>query len=186
MATTADIRNGLVIEHKNDLYKVVDFQHVKPGKGGAFVRTKLKNMKTGRVIDETWNSGEQITTVKVRFRPIQYLYKGGGELHFMDNETYETIALPEESLTDYLAYMTENMALQIQVKDDGQYLDVVFPPYVDLAVTMAYDAARGDTAGAVTKPVTVETGYEVQVPPFIKQGDRIRIDTATGKYVERL
>lgn len=186
MATTADIRNGLIIEHKNDLYRVVDFQHVKPGKGGAFVRTKLKNLKTGRVIDETWNSGESITPVRLRHVEILYLYNGGGEYHFMDNESYEQFSMTDDQLRDYLPYMTENMTLQVLVRDDGTHVDLVFPDSVELTVTMAPGAARGDTSGPVTKPVTVETGYELQVPPFIKEGDRIRIDTSTGKYLERV
>ncbi len=185
MATTADFRNGVVIQHKGDLYRVVEFQHVKPGKGGAFVRTKLKNLRSGRVIDETWNAGESVEIVRLTRRPIQFLYAGGDEYHFMDNENYDQFTVPVEMLKDHLSFLLENMTMEALVKDDGNIVDVEFPPSVNLLVTEAYDAARGDTAGSVQKPVKVETGYELFVPPFIKQGDRIRIDTGTGKYMER-
>lgn len=186
MASTADFRNGLVIEFKNDLYKIVEFQHVKPGKGGAFVRSKLKNVKTGRVIDETWNSGASITIVPMRHKKIQYLYQNGSEYCFMDNETYEQIELTREMMEDYLPYLTENMEMELMVREaDGTPIDLNFPTTVVLEVTEAHEAARGDTAGAVTKEVQVETGLRLQVPPFIKQGERIKIDTRTGKYLER-
>lgn len=186
MATTADLRNGIVIEYKNDLYKVVDSQHVKPGKGGAFVRAKLKNLRTGRVLDDTWTSGATIVIVEVRSRPIQYLYSAGIEYHFMDTETYEQIELPQKMLEPYLPFMTENMAMELLVRRDNEStIDVAFPGSVVLEVTEAFDAARGDSAGSITKPVKVETGFELQVPPFISQGEKIRIDTATGKYIER-
>ncbi|MFB3908329.1 MAG: elongation factor P [Candidatus Eisenbacteria bacterium] len=187
MATTADIRNGLVLDYKNDLYKVVDFQHVKPGKGGAFVRAKLKNLKTGRVLDDTWNAGSTIYPVAVRYRPIQYLYASGAEYVFMDTETYEQIELPAALMKPYLPYLTESMEMQLMAReDDGSTVDVVFPATVTLLVTEAHDAARGDSAGSVTKPVKVETGYELQVPPFISEGEKIRVDTSTGKYLERV
>jgi elongation factor P len=187
VATTADLRNGIVIEYKNDLYKVVDTQHVKPGKGGAFVRAKLKNLRTGKVLDDTWTSGATIVIVEIRSRPIQYLYSAGTEYHFMDTETYEQIELPQELLKPYLPFMTENMAMELLVREDNENtIDVAFPTSVVLDVTEAHDAARGDSAGSVTKPVKVETGYELQVPPFISQGERIRIDTTTGKYIERV
>jgi elongation factor P len=187
VATTADLRNGIVIEYKNDLYKVVDFQHVKPGKGGAFVRAKLKNIRTGKVLDDTWTSGATIVVVEVRRRPIQYLYSAGTEYHFMDTETYEQLELPKEMLQPYLPFMTESMAMESLVRqDDESTIDVAFPASVVLEVTEAHDAARGDSAGSVTKPVKVETGYELHVPPFISQGEKIRIDTTTGKYIERV
>ncbi|MEZ4647418.1 MAG: elongation factor P [Candidatus Eisenbacteria bacterium] len=186
MATTADIRNGLVIDFKDDLYKIVDFQHVKPGKGGAFVRAKLKNIRTGRVIDNTWNAGSTINPVRMRHKQIQYLYSTGDDYHFMDNETYEQLELPKAMIEPYLPYLLENMEMQVLVKEEDEMpVDLDFPATVVLEVTEAYDAARGDTAGAVTKEVTVETGLQLQVPPFIKQGEKIRIDTSTGKYMER-
>lgn len=186
MATTQDIRNGLIIDFKDDLYRVVDFQHVKPGKGGAFVRAKLKNVKSGRVIDNTWNAGEKIFPVRVSQRKVQYLFSNNEDYTFMDNESYEQFELPKAVLEDYLDYLLENQEMELLVKDDGTTVDLEFPQSVTLEVTESHDAARGDTAGAVTKEVMVETGYRLQVPPFIKQGDRIRIDTRTGKYVERM
>lgn len=186
MASTADFRNGLVIAFKNDLYKIVDFQHVKPGKGGAFVRSKLKNITTGRVIDETWNSGASITIVPMRHRKVQYLYSDGEAYHFMDRDTYDQFELPKEMLADYLAFLVDNMEMELMVKEgDGSPVDLQFPTTVVLEVTEAADAARGDTAGAVTKEVTLQTGHTVQVPPFIKQGEKVKVDTRTGKYLER-
>lgn len=186
MASTADFRNGLVIEFKNGLYKIVEFQHVKPGKGGAFVRSKLKNISTGKVIDETWNSGASITIVPMRHRKVQYLYSDGSSYNFMDQETYEQFELPRDMLEEYLPYLTDNMEMELMVKDaDASPVDLQFPASVVLEVTQAADAARGDTAGAVTKEVTLQTGHVAQVPPFIKQGEKIRIDTRTGKYLER-
>ncbi len=186
MANTADIRNGLVIEFKNDLYKIVEFQHVKPGKGGAFVRAKLKNIKTGRVIDNTWNAGASIEPVAMRHKQIQYLYSNGDEYVFMDNDTYEQLELTKEMVEPYLPYLLENMEMQVLCREeDGIPVDLDFPGTVILEVTEAYDAARGDTAGAVTKEVTMETGLQIQVPPFIKQGEKLKIDTKTGKYLER-
>ena len=185
MATTADIRNGLVIDFKNDLYRVVDFQHVKPGKGGAFVRAKLKNIKTGRVIDNTWNAGSTIDPVRVSPRKVQFLFSSGDDYTFMDNETYEQFELPKSMLEDYLPYMLENQEMEVMLHENGSPVDIDFPASVILEVTESHDAARGDTAGAVTKEVQLETGIRIQVPPFIKQGEKIRVDTRTGKYLER-
>ncbi len=185
MATTADFRNGMVIRHRGDLYKIVEFQHVKPGKGGAFVRTKLKSLTSAKVIDETFNAGTTIERVKVFKKPIQYLYAAGEEYHFMDTETYDPITVPKDLLADYIPYMLESMMMALVVDEPGNVLDVEFPPKVTLQVTEAYDAARGDTAGAITKEVVLETGAKVHVPPFIKQGEKIVIDTSTGKYMER-
>lgn len=186
MATTADFRNGLVIEFKNDLYRVAEFQHVKPGKGGAFVRTKLKNIKTGRVVDETWNSGANITIVPLRHKTMQYLYNSGSEYVFMDTETFEQAELSKEIIAPYLPYLTESMNVELMVREsDDSPIDIDFPVSVVLEVTEAADAARGDTTGSVTKIVKVETGLEVKVPPFIKQGEKIKIDTRSGQYLER-
>jgi elongation factor P len=175
-----------VIRFRGDLYRIVEFQHVKPGKGGAFVRTKLKNLLSGKVIDETWNAGASVETVRLAQRPIQYLYSGGNEFHFMDTETYEQLTVPEEMLKEYLPYLVESMTLELVCEEaTGNYLYVDFPQTVVLTVTEAHDAARGDSAGAITKSVKVETGYEITVPPFIKEGEKIKIDTTTGKYIER-
>ena len=185
MATTADFRNGMVIRHKGDLYRIVEFQHVKPGKGGAFVRSKLRSLKTGRVIDETWNAGASIERVKVFKKPIQFLYTSGDEYHFMDNESYDQLLVPKEILEPFLPYLLEAMTMDLNVDEQGTVIDIDFPQKVTLEVTEAFDAARGDTAGAITKEVKVETGATIRVPPFIKQGERIVIDTTTGQYIER-
>lgn len=185
LATTADIRNGLVIDFKNDLYRVVDFQHVKPGKGGAFVRAKLKNIKTGRVIDNTWNAGSTIDPVRVSHRKVQFLFNSGDDYTFMDNESYEQLELPKSMLEDYLPYLLANQEMELMLHENGSPVDIDFPASVVLQVTESHDAARGDTAGAVTKEVKLETGIRIQVPPFIKQGEKIKVDTRTGKYLER-
>ncbi|MEZ4655269.1 MAG: elongation factor P [Candidatus Eisenbacteria bacterium] len=174
-----------MINFKNDLYRIVDFQHVKPGKGGAFVRAKLKNIKTGRVIDNTWNAGSSIEAVRVSHRKVQYLFGSGDTYTFMDNESYEQLELPKSMLEDYLPYLLENQEMELMIHEDGSPVDLDFPTSVVLEVTESHDAARGDTAGAVTKEVQLETGLRIQVPPFIKQGERIKIDTRTGKYLER-
>jgi elongation factor P len=186
VATTADIRNGLVIEHKNDLYRVVDFQHVKPGKGGAFVRTKLKNLKTGRVIDETWNSGEKIADVRLDPHTMQFLYASGDDYHFMNTETYDQIQMPRAMLEEFAGYLKDGMMLNILMRD-AEIVTIDFPQMVELEIVETEDAAaRGDTARAFQKKAKVETGAEVMVPGFIKLGDRVKIDTTTGKYVERV
>ena len=186
MATTADIRNGLVIEHKNDLYRVVDFQHVKPGKGGAFVRTKLKNLKTGRVIDETWNSGERITDVRLEPHTMQFLYASGDDYHFMNTATYDQVQIPRATLDEFAGYLKDGMTLDILMRD-AEIVTIDFPQMVELEIVETEDAAaRGDTARAFQKRAKVETGAEVMVPGFIKLGDRVKIDTTTGKYVERV
>ena len=186
MATTADIRNGLVIEHKNDLYRVVEFQHVKPGKGGAFVRTKLKNLKTGRVIDETWNSGEKISDVRLEPHNMQFLYASGDDYHFMNTETYDQVQIPRATLDEFAGYLKDGMTLDILMRD-AEIVTIDFPQMVELEIVETEDAAaRGDTARAFQKRAKVETGAEVMVPGFIKLGDRVKIDTTTGKYVERV
>ena len=186
MATTADIRNGLVIEHKNDLYRVVEFQHVKPGKGGAFVRTKLKNLKTGRVIDETWNSGEKLVDVRLEPHTMQFLYASGDDYHFMNTETYDQIQMPRALLEEFAGYLKDGMMLNILMRD-ADIVTIDFPQMVELEIVETEDAAaRGDTARAFQKRAKVETGAEVMVPGFIKLGDRVKIDTTTGKYVERV
>jgi elongation factor P len=186
LATTADIRNGLVIEHKNELWRIVEFQHVKPGKGGAFVRTKLKNLRTGRVVDETWNSGERIQDVRLEPHEVQFLYASGDEFHFMNTETYDQIALGRERLGDQAGFLKDGTKLTLLMNGE-QIVTVEFPQMVELAVVETEEtAARGDTARAFQKPARMETGIEVMVPGFIKGGDVIKVDTTTGKYVERV
>lgn len=186
MATTADFRNGLCIEFNNDLYTIVEFQHVKPGKGGAFVRTKLKNLKTGKVIENTFNSGVKVTTARIEKRPHQYIYKDDTGYHFMDMNTFEQINLQE------------NIIENADLLKEGQEVDIIFhaetetplscelPPFVELAITYTEPGVRGDTATNATKQAIMETGAEIQVPLFINQDDTIKVDTRTRSYSERV
>jgi elongation factor P len=186
MATTADFRNGLCLEYNNDLYAIVEFQHVKPGKGGAFVRTKLKSLTTGKVIENTFNSGVKVTTARIERRAHQYLYKDDTGCHFMDMTSFEQINLPED--------MIENADLM----KDGQEVEILFhaetetplscelPPFVELEITYAEPGIKGDTATNTTKPATLETGAQIQVPLFINEGEKIKVDTRTRSYSERV
>lgn len=187
MATTADIRNGLCIEYNHDIYQIVEFQHVKPGKGPAFVRTKLKSIRTGKVVDNTFSAGHKITTARIERRPHQYLYKDDFGFTFMDTTTFEQVIVQKE--------MVENADL---IKD-GQEADVLFhvekndeiigcelPQFVILAITYSEPGLKGDTATNATKPATLETGAEIQVPLFVNEGDVIKIDTKSRSYVERV
>ncbi|MGH7725412.1 MAG: elongation factor P [Candidatus Eiseniibacteriota bacterium] len=186
MATTADIKNGLIIEHKNDLYRIVEFQHVKPGKGGAFVRTKLKNLKTGRVIDETWNSGEKIVDVRLEPTAVQFLYASGDDFHFMNTESFDQLTIERAKIEDHAGFLKDGMVLNLLMRG-SEIVTIDFPATVELEVVETEQAAtRGDTAKAFQKPAKLETGIEVMVPGFIKPGDRIKVDTDSGKYVERV
>lgn len=186
MASTSDIRNGMCLEMNGDIYSVVEFLHVKPGKGAAFVRTKLKSLTTGKVVDNTWPSGHKIDEVRVERRKFQYLYNDEMGYNFMDNDTFDQISLKEEMLdrANLLKEGTEIEVLFHAVKDIP--LTAELPSHVTLQVTYTEPGVRGDTATNVTKPATVETGAEVKVPIFINEGDKIKIDTRTGEYLERV
>jgi elongation factor P len=186
MPTTADIKNGLVIRFNNDLVQVTEFQHVKPGKGPAFVRTKLKNLATGRVVDNTFSSGVAIYPVRVERRKFQYLYPDESGFNFMDNETFDQIIL-NENLVDNADLMKEGQEVEILINtEDESPILCELPPYVELEVVYAEPGIRGDTANSPKKPVEVETGARIMVPLFIEQGERIRIDTRTRDYSERV
>jgi elongation factor P len=186
MATTADIRNGLCIEFNGDLFSVVEFQHVKPGKGGAFVRTKLKNLKTGKVISNTFNSGAKINIQRVERRPYQFLYKDDNGYHFMNNQTFEQIQLMKE-LIDAPDLLKESQNVEIVFHADNEsVLNCELPSHVELEVTYTEPGLRGDTATATLKPATVETGATIQVPLFINIGEKIKVDTRTYTYYERV
>lgn len=186
MASTSDFRNGLCIEHNNGLYQIVEFQHVKPGKGPAFVRTKLKNLTTGRVLDNTFTAGVKINTVRIERRPFQFLYKDESGYHFMHKETYEQIFL-EESLIDAYKLLKDGQDVEIVFHaDEEEVLFCDLPAYVELEITYTEPGIKGDTATNTLKPAKVETGAEVRVPLFINQGDRIKVDTKTGSYSERI
>ena len=186
MADTSDFRNGLIIRYKNDPYIIVEFQHVKPGKGGAFVRTTLKNMKTGRVLDNTFRSGESVDVIRVERRKYQYLYKDTAGLMLMDNETYEQIPVPEETLGEGTLYLKEGFEVELLVDDNDQIISAEIPIFVNLEVKETEPGFKGDTANNALKPAKLETGATVNVPLFINEGDILKIDTRTGGYVERV
>jgi elongation factor P len=186
MATTADIRNGLVIEFNNDLYSIVEFQHVKPGKGPAFIRTKLKNLKSGRVIANTFDSGVKIDVARVERRKYQYLYKDDSGYHFMHLETYEQTFIPEE-LINSPAFLKEGQEVEILFHADTETaLTCELPTYVELLLTYTEPGMKGNTATNAMKAATLETGANIRVPLFIEIGDKIRVDTRTGEYSERV
>jgi elongation factor P len=186
VATTADFKNGLVLEIDGHLYQMVYFQHVKPGKGGAFVRTKLKNIRTGAVLDRTFNAGERVTDARLQRRPIQYSYVDGHFYHFMDQQTFDDIMLTDDLIgADQLKYLKEGMECEGLVHNDRVIL-VELPNFVELAVTRTDPGVRGDTATGATKPATLETGATVQVPLFIEEGQVIRVDRRDDKYLTRV
>ena len=186
MATTADIRNGLVIDFNNDLYTIVEFQHVKPGKGSAFVRTKLKSLKTGCVIPYTFDSGERIEIARVERRKYQYLYKDDSGYHFMHMESFEQIFLPEE-LINAPQFLKEAQDVEIVFHADTESpLSCDLPPFVELKIVYTEPGLRGNTATNTLKDSTLETGAHVRIPLFIESGEVIRVDTRTGDYYERV
>ncbi|WP_420582847.1 elongation factor P [Reichenbachiella sp.] len=186
MASTADFKNGMCIEYNNGLYFIIEFQHVKPGKGPAFVRTKLKNVKTGKVVDNTFTSGHKVNTARIERRNYQFLYKDDLGYNFMDNDTYEQINI-EEELIDAPQFLK-----------DGENVDVIFhaeeemilgcelPNHVIMEITYTEPGLKGDTATNASKPATTETGASIQVPLFIDQGDVVKVESKTGNYVERV
>ena len=184
MATTADIKNGVVILHKNKRMKVIEFQHVKPGKGGAFVRTKLKDMLTGKIIDHTFNAGARMEYIRIEAKKMQYLYDDGDSYYFMDNDTYEQIAVSDTVVSDSKNFMIAGMNVELLL-DGDEVLDVRIPPHVNLKVTETEPGFKGNTATGATKSAKIETGFTLQVPLFIDIDDVLRIDTRTGEYVER-
>ena len=184
MATTADIKNGVVILHKDKRMKVIEFQHVKPGKGGAFVRTKLKDLLTGKIIDHTFNAGARMVYIRIEAKKMQYLYEDGDSFYFMDNDTYEQITVGESVVSESKNFMIAGMNVEL-LFDGSEVLDVRIPLHVNLKVTETEPGFKGNTATGATKPATVETGYILQVPLFIDTDDILRIDTRSGAYIER-
>lgn len=185
MISTNQLKNGNHIEVDGTVYKVLESQHVKPGKGGAFVRTKLRRASDGAVIDKTFRAGEKFRAVRTETRKMQFLYSDGNEAHFMDSESYEQLALPEQSLAEPLQWVKPNSEVDLLFIDDSPS-DLNLPSAVELEVTETEPGLRGDTAsGGGSKPATLETGVKVQVPLFINIGERIRVDTRTGAYVAR-
>ncbi len=185
MIDTSDFRNGLHIIQDGEIFTIIEFQHVKPGKGGAFVRTKLKNLKTGAVIDKTFRAGERMDQAVVERKTMQYLYHEGDDYILMDMESYESVPVNASLFGDQVKYLKENTDVTALVHE-GSIIGVEIPFFVELEVTETDPGVRGDTASGGSKPATLETGAVVQVPFFINVGDRIRVDTRTDEYMERV
>lgn len=186
MATTSDIRKGLCMHYKNDIYKVVDFLHVKPGKGPAYVRTKLKSLTTGKTIDNTFSAGHKIDDIRVETRPYQFLYADDDFYHFMQTDDYTQIRITE-SILDFPGLLKEGQVVNIAMNaEDEMPLSVEMPPNIVLEVTQTEPGVKGNTATNATKPAKVETGAEIQVPLFINEGDKIKVETENATYKERV
>ena len=185
MPTTNDLKNGMTLNIDGTLMNVVDFQHVKPGKGGAFVRTRLKNVRTGRVLDKTFRADEPVEVAILEKRQMQFLYRDEVGFHFMDTETYDQVAVDGEAVGDAASYMIDGSTPYVTFYD-GSALGVELPASVELAVSETEPGVKGDRVSGATKPATVETGAVVQVPLFVETGDRIKVDTRTGAYLTRV
>ncbi len=185
MISTGDLKKGITIELDGQLFTIVDWQHIKMGRGGAIVRTKLRNLRSGSLTDRTFDAGERFQRAFLERRPVQYSYNDGDTYYFMDNESYETVALTGEQLGDAKNYLLDGMQLEI-VSYNDEPLSVELPGTVDLEVTYTEPGFKGDTATGGTKPATLETGLVVQVPLFVTTGEKIRVKTDTGTYVERV
>ena len=185
MISTNDFQTGLTIELDGDLYKIVNYDHVKPGKGGAFVQTELKNLDTGSTITKRFRSGEKVNKAYIETKPYQFLYRSGDNYVFMDNETYEQINLSQDRLGQATEYLKENQEIELELYEE-EVIGVNIPDTVELAVADAPPAIRGNTVSGGSKVVTLETGAEVKVPLFIEAGDILKIDTRSGEYIERV
>ena len=185
MISVNDLKTGLTLQLDNGLWSVVEFLHVKPGKGAAFVRSKLKNVETGQVVEKTFRAGEKVAKAMLDRREMQYLYKEGNEYVMMDNETYEQLQVTADQIGDGIKYLKENMVVQI-LMHDSRIIGVDLPAHVILEVTDTPPSEKGNTAQGGTKPATLETGATIMVPLFVNQNDFIRVDTRTGEYMERV
>ncbi|AUS77562.1 elongation factor P [Actinoalloteichus sp. AHMU CJ021] len=185
MASTNDLKNGLVLNLDGQLWSVVSFQHVKPGKGGAFVRTTLKNVLSGKVVDKTFNAGVKVETANVDKREMTYLYPDGGDFVFMDAETYDQLPVPAETVGDAAKFMLENQTAIVAVHE-GTPLYVELPASVELVVKHTDPGLQGDRSTGGNKPATLETGAEIQVPLFLNTGDKVKVDTRDGRYLGRV
>jgi elongation factor P len=185
VATTNDLKNGTVLRIDGQLWTVIEFQHVKPGKGGAFVRTKLKNVLSGKVVDRTFNAGTKVETANVDKRDMQYLYKDGEDFVFMDTDTYDQITVPAATVGDAANFMLESTNAMVAT-NDGVPLYVELPPSVTLMVTYTEPGLQGDRSSAGTKPATLETGYQIQVPLFLESDTKVKVDTRDGSYLGRV
>src|ERR1700712_902414 len=185
MATSNDLKNGLVLNLDGELWAVVEFQHVKPGKGGAFVRTKLKNVMSGKVVDKTFNAGTRVETATVDKRDMQYLYKDGTDYIFMDGSSYEQIPVAEVTVGEASHFLLENQTATVAIHE-GTPLYVELPTSVILEITYTEPGLQGDRSTGGTKPATLETGYDIQVPLFLETGTKVKVDTRTGDYLGRV
>jgi len=185
MADTSDFRNGLIIKFKNDLYSIAEFQHVKPGKGGAFVRSTLRNLRTGRVLENTFRAGEKVDIVRVERRKYQYLYSDGNSLVCMDNETYEQINIAKELISDGIKFLKESEEVEVLL-NGSEIISVEIPIFINLKVVETEPGFKGDTATGAVKSAKLETGAQINVPLFINEGDILKVDTRTGEYSERV
>jgi len=186
MATdTSNFRNGLKIELDGEPFTITYFQHVKPGKGGAFVRTKVKNLRTGRVVDKRFRAGEKVELADIEERKMQYLYPEGDSLVFMDNQSYEQTPFSREQVGDDIKFLKENTDVDVLFWN-GKALNIQLPNFIQAQISQCEPGEKGDTASNVTKPATLETGAVVQVPLFVNEGETIRVDTRSGEYVERV
>jgi len=185
MATTADFRNGLCIEYNNDLFTIVQFQHVKPGKGGAFVRTKIKNLINGKVLDKTFRSGEKVKKPDFIEKKMQFLYKMENEFHFMDSSSFDQIFLYKEQIGENVNFLKENLEVNI-FYFKGKPVGIDLPTFVDLKIEKTEPGIKGDTVSGGTKPAILETGAKINVPLFLNEGDVIKVDTRKGEYIERV
>jgi len=186
MATTSDIRNGMIINFKGELFEIVEFQHVKPGKGGAFVRTKLKNIKTGKVLENTFRTSEKLEEVRVEKHKKEYLYFDGSFYVFMDSTTYEQMSVPAEIIGDLDKYLIENMVVGMKLDPKGEILGIELPITVVQEIAECEPNVRGNTASASGKKAVTANGLTITVPFFIEVGDKIKIDTRNGEYIERV
>ena len=184
MISTNQFKNGMHIDVDGTVYRIVEFQHVKPGKGGAFVRTKLKALESGAVVDKTFRAGEKMPRVRTEVKNVTYLYNDGSDVHLMDAETFDQLALPAASMTEELRFMRENDTIQLLLVD-GSPSGVQLPAAVELEVVDTEPGVKGDTVSNVTKPATLETGAVVSVPLFVNVGERIRVDTREARYISR-
>lgn len=185
MATTNDIKNGTVLNLEGQLWSVIEFQHVKPGKGGAFVRTKMKNVRTGKIVDKTFNAGLKIETATVDRRDYQYLYRDGSDFVFMDLTDYDQVTVPAAVVGDAVNFMLENQQATIALHE-GEPLYIELPASVVMDITYTEPGLQGDRSTGGTKPATIETGFEIQVPLFLESGTKVKIDTRTGEYLGRV
>lgn len=185
MIDVNDLRKGVIFELDGNLYRVIDYQHHKPGRGNAIIRVKARNLRTGSNIERTFQSGDRVQDVRLDFHNVSYLYSDGENFYFMDNETFDQQVVPAAIVGDYAGFLKDGMELKLTFYK-GEPLDIDLPTSVDLKVVYAETAIRGDTATGVTKKVRTETGLEVRCPEFVKEGDLIRVDTRTGEYITRV